>query len=76
MSSTAKSRFILGRNTFGGFGRRALSNRAEVLSASSAVRGGAALAMLCARSMEVVLADDMQESHRLRVSCCIVDVCV
>jgi hypothetical protein len=43
MSNTAKSRFMRGRSTFAGRGRRkARSARADKLSATSAVRGGAA----------------------------------
>lgn len=77
MRSTAKSRFIRGRRTFCGLGRRARSARAEKLSATSAVRGGAARAD-CGfwDSNNAVLAvdDSMDEIHLLRENFSCIDV--
>ena len=58
MSNTAKSRFIRGRRTLAGLGRRDRSRRAEKLSASSDVSGGAANAD-CWDSSIVLLADNV-----------------
>ena len=61
MSNTAKSRFIRGRRTLAGLGRRDRSRRAEKLSASSDVSGGAANAD-CWDSSIVLLADNVDDT--------------
>ena len=68
MSNTAKSRFIRGRRTLAGLGRRERSTRAEKLSATSDVRGGAARAVCGWESTAAAAMADMDvvEIHLLR----------